>query len=86
MAHPKVLLLDEPSMGLAPTLVESIFDTILAIHAQGTSILLVEQNAQMALNVATRGYVLQTGQIILADTAANLAANQQVRQAYLGEI
>jgi len=86
MAHPKVLLLDEPSMGLAPTLVESIFDTILAIHAQGTSILLVEQNAQMALNVATRGYVLQSGQIILADTAANLAANQQVRQAYLGEI
>jgi branched-chain amino acid transport system ATP-binding protein len=86
MAHPKVLLLDEPSMGLAPTLVESIFDTILAIHAQGTSILLVEQNAQMALNVATRGYVLQSGQILLADTAANLAANQQVRQSYLGEI
>jgi branched-chain amino acid transport system ATP-binding protein len=86
MAHPKLLLLDEPSMGLAPTLVELIFDTIRAIHAQGTSILLVEQNALMALNVASRGYVLQTGRIILADTAANLAANEQVRKSYLGEI
>ena len=86
MVSPKVLLLDEPSMGLAPTLVESIFDTISAIHAEGTSILLVEQNALMALNVASRGYVLQSGQIILSDTAANLAANEQVRQAYLGEI
>jgi branched-chain amino acid transport system ATP-binding protein len=86
MVSPKVLLLDEPSMGLAPTLVESIFDTISAIHAEGTSILLVEQNALMALNVASRGYVLQSGQIILSDTAANLAANAQVRQAYLGEI
>ena len=86
MVSPKVLLLDEPSMGLAPTLVESIFETISSIHAQGTSILLVEQNALMALNVAGRGYVLQSGQIILADTAANLAANEQVRQAYLGEI
>jgi branched-chain amino acid transport system ATP-binding protein len=86
MVQPKVLLLDEPSMGLAPTLVESIFETISGIHAQGTSILLVEQNALMALNVAGRGYVLQSGQILLADTAANLAANEQVRQAYLGEI
>jgi branched-chain amino acid transport system ATP-binding protein len=86
MARPAVLLLDEPSMGLAPTLVEQIFETIQQIHAQGTAILLVEQNALMALNIATRGYVLQTGQIILADTAANLAANVQVRQAYLGEI
>ena len=86
MAKPKVLLLDEPSMGLSPILVESIFETIRRIHADGTSILLVEQNALMALNVAHRGYVLQTGQIILADTAANLAANEQVRQAYLGEI
>jgi branched-chain amino acid transport system ATP-binding protein len=86
MVKPKVLLLDEPSMGLAPTLVESIFETITGIHAQGTSILLVEQNALMALNVAGRGYVLQSGQILLADTAANLAANEQVRQAYLGEI
>jgi branched-chain amino acid transport system ATP-binding protein len=86
MAKPKVLLLDEPSMGLAPILVESIFDTIRQIHADGTSILLVEQNALMALNIAHRGYVLQTGSIILADTAANLAANEQVRQSYLGEI
>jgi branched-chain amino acid transport system ATP-binding protein len=86
MAKPRILLLDEPSMGLAPTLVESIFDTIQKIHADGTSILLVEQNAQMALNVASRGYVLQSGQIMLADTAANLAANQQVREAYLGEM
>ncbi len=86
MAKPKVLLLDEPSMGLAPVLVESIFETIRRIHAEGTSILLVEQNALMALNIADRGYVLQTGQIILSDTAANLAANEQVRQAYLGEI
>src|SRR4029078_5182159 len=76
MIDPKVLLLDEPSMGLAPTLVESIFETISSIHAQGTSILLVEQNALMALNVAGRGYVLQSGQILLADTAANLAANE----------
>lgn len=86
MAKPKVLLLDEPSMGLAPVLVESIFETIRRIHAEGTSILLVEQNALMALNIADRGYVLQTGQVILSDTAANLAANEQVRQAYLGEI
>jgi len=86
MAKPRILLLDEPSMGLAPTLVEAIFETIKQIHADGTAILLVEQNAQMALNVASRGYVLQTGEVILADTAANLAANQQVRQAYLGEI
>jgi branched-chain amino acid transport system ATP-binding protein len=86
MARPSVLLLDEPSMGLAPTLVEQIFETIQEIHAQGTAILLVEQNALMALNVASRGYVMQTGQVILADTAANLAANEQVRQSYLGEI
>ncbi len=86
MAKPKVLLLDEPSMGLAPILVESIFETIKRIHADGTSILLVEQNALMALNIAHRGYVLQTGTIILADSAANLAANEQVRQSYLGEI
>jgi branched-chain amino acid transport system ATP-binding protein len=84
MAKPRILLLDEPSMGLAPTLVESIFDTIVKIHADGTAILLVEQNAQMALNVASRGYVLQSGQIMLADSAANLAANEQVREAYLG--
>ncbi|MEX1073001.1 MAG: ABC transporter ATP-binding protein [Chloroflexota bacterium] len=86
MAQPTVLLLDEPSMGLSPILTERIFEIIIEINAQGTTVLLVEQNALMALNVAHRGYVLQTGQIILADTAANLAANEQVRQAYLGEI
>jgi ABC-type branched-chain amino acid transport systems, ATPase component len=86
MARPSVLLLDEPSMGLSPILTEQIFKIITDINAQGTTVLLVEQNAQMALNVAHRGYVLQTGHIILSDTAANLAANEQVRQAYLGEI
>jgi branched-chain amino acid transport system ATP-binding protein len=86
MARPSVLLLDEPSMGLSPILTEQIFEIIRDINAQGNTVLLVEQNALMALNLASRGYVLQTGQIILADTAENLAANQQVRQAYLGEI
>ena len=86
MAKPTLLLLDEPSMGLSPILTEQIFQIIRDIHGQGTTVLLVEQNAQMAFNVAHRGYVLQTGQIILADTAANLAADPQVRQAYLGEI
>jgi branched-chain amino acid transport system ATP-binding protein len=86
MAHPTILLLDEPSMGLSPILTEQIFGIITEINGQGTTVLLVEQNALMALNVAHRGYVLQTGKIILADTAANLAANEQVRQAYLGEI
>jgi len=86
MARPKVLLLDEPSMGLSPLLTEQIFRIITDINAQGTTVLLVEQNALMALNVAHRGYVLQTGQIILSDSAKNLAANEQVRQAYLGEI
>jgi len=86
MARPSVLLLDEPSMGLSPILTEQIFKIIVDINGQGTTVLLVEQNAQMALNVADRGYVLQTGQIILSDTAAALAANEQVRQAYLGEI
>jgi len=86
MARPSVLLLDEPSMGLSPILTEQIFEIIRDINAQGNTVLLVEQNALMALNLAGRGYVLQTGQIILADSAANLTANQQVRQAYLGEI
>jgi len=86
MAKPTLLLLDEPSMGLSPILTEQIFQIIRDINGQGTTVLLVEQNAQMAFNVAQRGYVLQTGQIILADTAANLAADPQVRQAYLGEI
>jgi branched-chain amino acid transport system ATP-binding protein len=86
MARPTVLLLDEPSMGLSPILTEQIFAIISEINGQGTTVLLVEQNALMALNIAHRGYVLQTGRILLHDTAANLAANPQVRQAYLGEI
>jgi len=84
MAHPRILLLDEPSMGLAPILVESIFDTITAINKEGTTILLVEQNALMALSTANRGYVIQTGEIILTDTASNLRKNEMVRKAYLG--
>jgi branched-chain amino acid transport system ATP-binding protein len=86
MSRPKLLLLDEPSLGLSPILVQQIFSIIGEINRQGMTILLVEQNAQQALKLAHRGYVLQSGQIILADTAANLAANVQVRQAYLGEI
>ncbi|HET8568372.1 MAG TPA: ABC transporter ATP-binding protein [Candidatus Limnocylindria bacterium] len=85
MAHPKVLLLDEPSMGLAPVLVELVFSTIKDINQQGTTVLLVEQNAHMALGIADRGYVLQTGRVVLADTAKALAANEMVRKAYLGE-
>jgi branched-chain amino acid transport system ATP-binding protein len=85
MSRPRILLLDEPSMGLSPVLVETIFQIIQDIHAQGTPILLVEQNALMALQVAGRGYVLQTGRIVLHDTAANLAQNEVVRKAYLGE-
>ncbi|HSH21139.1 MAG TPA: ABC transporter ATP-binding protein, partial [Candidatus Caenarcaniphilales bacterium] len=84
MAKPKVLLLDEPSMGLAPNLVEQIFATIENIHSEGTAILLVEQNAHMALEVADRGYILQTGEIVLADTSENLRDNDEVRRAYLG--
>ncbi|MBA2489374.1 MAG: ABC transporter ATP-binding protein, partial [Chloroflexi bacterium] len=84
MSKPRILLLDEPSMGLAPTLVDYIFDTIKGIHKDGTSILLVEQNALMALEVADRGYILQTGQIVLADTSANLRDNEVVKRAYLG--
>jgi branched-chain amino acid transport system ATP-binding protein len=84
MARPRVLLLDEPSMGLAPTMVEVIFQTIQEINRQGTTILLVEQNALMALEVAQRGYVLQTGRTVLHDTAANLLQNAMVRKVYLG--
>ena len=84
MTHPRLLLMDEPSMGLAPVLVESIFDTIQEINKEGTTILLVEQNAPMALSVADRGYVLQTGEIVLHDTAANLKQNEMVQKAYLG--
>jgi branched-chain amino acid transport system ATP-binding protein len=85
MANPRVLLLDEPSMGLAPVLVDGIFETIGRLHAAGTTILLVEQNARMALQVASRGYVLQSGAIIFSDSAASLADNEMVRKAYLGE-
>ena len=85
MAAPKLLLLDEPSMGLAPVLVDGIFDTIRRLHAAGTTILLVEQNARMALQVAGRGYVLQSGSILFSDSAASLADNEMVRRAYLGE-
>lgn len=84
MASPSLLLMDEPSMGLAPVLVESIFDTVDEINKEGTTILLVEQNATMALSVAHRGYVLQTGEIVIADTAANLRENEMVQKAYLG--
>lgn len=85
MANPRILLMDEPSMGLAPVLVDSIFNTIQQLHEAGTTILLVEQNARMALQVADRGYVLQTGEIVLSDTAENLRKNEMVRKAYLGE-
>ena len=85
MTNPSLLLLDEPSMGLAPVLVDNIFDTIRRLHAEGTTILVVEQNARIALQVAGRGYVLQTGVVVLSDTAKNLAENEMVRKAYLGE-
>ena len=84
MASPSLLLMDEPSMGLAPVLVELIFDTIQKINQEGTTILLVEQNALMALSIAHRGYVLQTGEIVIADTAENLKNNPTVQKAYLG--
>jgi branched-chain amino acid transport system ATP-binding protein len=85
MARPRLLLLDEPSMGLAPMLVSQIFSIIRDINTQGTTILLVEQNARMALTVSHRGYVLQTGQIVLSGTATDLQSNETVRKAYLGE-
>jgi len=85
MAQPKIFLLDEPSMGLAPMLVEAIFETIQDINRQGTTILLVEQNALMALTVAHRGYVLETGNIVLRGTASELRENPKVKAAYLGE-
>jgi branched-chain amino acid transport system ATP-binding protein len=84
MARPRLLLMDEPSMGLAPILVEGIFETIEQINKEGTTILLVEQNAQMALQIAHRGYVIQTGQIVLNDTAEKLRQNTDVQRAYLG--
>jgi len=85
MSSPKILLLDEPSMGLAPMLVEAIFDITEDINRQGTTILLVEQNANMALSIADRGYVLETGRIVLEGTAQELRDNPQVRESYLGE-
>jgi branched-chain amino acid transport system ATP-binding protein len=85
MARPKLLLLDEPSLGLAPIFVERIFEIVKTINQEGTSILLVEQNALMALDAAHRGYVLETGRIVLADDAAALKTNEEVRKTYLGE-
>jgi len=86
MAKPKVLLMDEPSMGLAPVLVAQNFEIIDQINKAGTTVFMVEQNANMALSIADRGYVLQTGQIVLNDTAKGLLNNPQMRQAYLGEV
>ena len=86
MADPKLLMLDEPSMGLAPVVVEQIFETIVRLNQQGLTILLVEQNAAMALQVAHRGYVLETGSIALEGAGKDLLTNEQVRKTYLGEI
>jgi branched-chain amino acid transport system ATP-binding protein len=86
MANPKLLLMDEPSMGLAPVLVEQVFRIIETIRALGKTVFVVEQNANMALSIADRGYVIQTGEVVLADSAANLLANPLMREAYLGEL
>ena len=86
MSRPRLLLLDEPSLGLAPILIQVVFETIKEINAAGTTILLVEQNALQALNVAHRGYVLQTGNVVLTGDAATLREDETVRKAYLGEI
>ena len=86
MADPKVLLMDEPSMGLSPVLVDQVFEIIKSIRALGRTVFVVEQNANMALSIADRGYVIQTGQVVLADTAENLLANPLMREAYLGEL
>lgn len=85
MTNPKILLLDEPSMGLAPVLVDNVFKTIKILHAEGTTILLVEQNARMALKTASRGYVIQTGKVILEDDAKKLLENEMVKKAYMGD-
>lgn len=84
MARPKLLLLDEPSMGLSPLLVKEIFSIIQDINAQGTTVLLVEQNARMALGIANRAYVLETGSVVLSGTGAELAASEDIKKAYLG--
>ena len=86
MADPKVLLMDEPSMGLSPVLVDQVFEIIKSIRALGRTVFVVEQNANMALSIADRGYVIQTGQVVLTDTAENLLANPLMREAYLGEL
>jgi branched-chain amino acid transport system ATP-binding protein len=86
VARPHLMLMDEPSMGLAPILVQQVFETIQEINAQGTTIFLVEQNANVALGIADRGYVIQTGRIVMADTAEKLLANPLLREAYLGEL
>ena len=86
MARPRLLMLDEPSLGLAPVVVTQVFAIIKQIRALGTTIFVVEQNANMALSIADRGYVIQTGEVVLADTAANLLANPLMREAYLGEL
>ena len=86
MAHPKLLCMDEPSMGLAPVFVEQVFDIIQEINRQGVTIFMVEQNANMALSIAHRAYVLQTGQVVLSGSAAELRQNEMIRQAYLGEM
>jgi len=86
MARPKLLCMDEPSMGLSPAFVEQVFDIIQAINRQGTSIFMVEQNANMALSIANYGYVLQTGQVVLHGSAQSLRDNEMVQQAYLGEM
>jgi len=86
MARPRLLCMDEPSMGLSPAFVEQVFEIIQAINRQGTTIFVVEQNANMALSIATRGYVLQTGQVVLSGTAKSLRENAMIREAYLGEI
>jgi|Tabmets5t2r1_1033131.scaffolds.fasta_scaffold00683_5 branched-chain amino acid transport system ATP-binding protein len=86
MARPKLLLMDEPSMGLAPVLVQQNFEILQEVNRQGTTVFVVEQNANMALSIANRGYVLQTGKVVLADTAKDLLSNPQMREAYLGEL
>jgi branched-chain amino acid transport system ATP-binding protein len=86
MARPKLICMDEPSMGLSPLYVEQVFDIIQAINKQGTTIFMVEQNANMALSIAHRAYVLQTGQVVLSGTASELRANPMIREAYLGEM
>src|SRR5438874_3334500 len=86
MAHPKPLCMDEPSMGLSPLYVEQVFDIIQTINRQGTSIFMVEQNANMALSIANYGYVLQTGEVVVSGSAKSLRDNEMVQQAYLGEM